>query len=126
MYKESLTRHDKNKELKQRHTDGHQLNVLATQYDSIPLKTLIAKKKKKESKLHLTSEKDNLKWQYDHSDFSPSGFPCHKFCFVKSFPCPVRAVSFQPHSDEVTCALSSSPLLDALHSCDSTVRTTVC
>ena len=46
MYKESLTRHDKNKELKQRHTDGHQLNVLATQYDSIPLKTLIAKKKR--------------------------------------------------------------------------------
>ena len=61
-YKESLTRLDKNKELKQRHTDGHQLNVLATQYDSIPLKTLIVKKKKKkESKLHLTSEKDNLK-----------------------------------------------------------------
>ena len=55
--------------------------------------------------------------------FFSSDFPCHKFCFVKSFSCPVHAVSFQLHGGDVTWTLSSGPLLDVLHSCDSTVKT---
>ena len=35
----------------------------------------------------------------------------------------VHAVSFQLHGGDVTWTLSSGPLLDVLHSCDSTVKT---